>query len=90
MPTYDYRCQSCQARTTVRHSLAEEPQLACPKCGSDIMTRIISGVSVVMSNQERTRDLSWVDRNLAGRLRKRVSGRLNPPLQETLDRMEKS
>jgi putative FmdB family regulatory protein len=90
MPTYDYRCQSCQARTTVRHRLAEELQLTCPECGSDMMTRIISRVSVVMSNQDRTLDLSWVDRNLAGRLRKRVSGKLNPPLQDTLDRMENS
>jgi putative FmdB family regulatory protein len=90
MPTYDYRCRSCHARTTVQHSLTEEPQLTCPHCGSDEMTRIISRVSVVMSSQDRARDVSWVDRNLAGRLRKKVSGKLNPPLRDTLDRMEKS
>jgi hypothetical protein len=54
------------------------------------MKRIISRVAVVMSNQERARDVSWIDRNLAGRLKKKASGRLNPPLCDTLDRMEKS
>jgi putative FmdB family regulatory protein len=89
MPTYDYRCRSCHERTVVQHSLSEEPRLECPYCGSEEMARIISRVSVVMSSQDRARDLSWVDRNLAGRLRKKATGKLNPPLRDTLDRMEK-
>jgi hypothetical protein len=52
------------------------------------MTRLISRVSIVKSEQDRTRDLSWVDRDLAGRIKKKASGRLNPGLQETVDRME--
>lgn len=90
MPTYDYRCPLCQERVTVKHSLSEQPVVTCPRCGAEEMKRIISRVAVVMSNQERARDVSWIDRNLAGRLRKKTSGRLNPPLSDTLDRMEKS
>jgi putative FmdB family regulatory protein len=90
MPTYDYRCQACQLCTTVQHRLAEEPHLVCPRCGSSDMSRIISQVAIIASIQDRTRDLAWVDRNLAGRLRKKVSGKLNPPLRDNLERMEKS
>jgi hypothetical protein len=52
------------------------------------MTRLISRVSVVKSEQDRTRDLSWVDRDLAGRIKKKASGKLNPGLREAVDRME--
>ena len=90
MPTYDYRCPSCQERVTVQHSLSEQPQVACPRCGGEEMKRIISRVTVATSYQERVKDVSWIDRNLAGRLRKKASGRLNPPLSDTLDRMDKS
>jgi putative FmdB family regulatory protein len=90
MPTYDYRCRSCRERVTVQHSLSEEPQLICPRCGSDRMERLISRVWIVMSSKSRARDVSWIDRSLAARLRKKVSGKLNPPLRDTLDRMEKS
>jgi putative FmdB family regulatory protein len=90
MPTYDYRCESCHERVTVQHGLSEEPQLICPQCGSDQMRRIISRVAVVMSSRDRSRDVSWIDRDLAGRLRKKASGSLNPTLRDTLDRMEKS
>jgi putative FmdB family regulatory protein len=90
MPTYDYRCGSCHERVTVQHSLFEEPQVICPQCGSDQMLRIISRASVVMSSDDRTRDVSWVDRNVAARLRRKASGKLNPLLRDTLDRMEKT
>jgi putative FmdB family regulatory protein len=90
MPTYDYRCGSCRERLTVQHSLFEEPQLVCPQCGGDRMERLISRVSIVMSSLSRARDVSWIDRSLAQRLRKKASGKLNPPLRDTLDRMEKS
>jgi hypothetical protein len=45
-------------------------------------------VSVVKSEQDRASDLSWVDKNLAGRIRRKASHKLSPALQETVDRME--
>jgi hypothetical protein len=54
------------------------------------MARVISSVSVVKSETDRARDLSWIDRELAGRIKKKVTGRLSPGLQETVDRMESS
>jgi hypothetical protein len=52
------------------------------------MKRLISAVSVVKSEQDRASDLSWVDKNLAGRIKRKASHKLSPALQETVDRME--
>ena len=88
MPLYEYRCQDCGAQVTIRQSFTDDRSPPCSTCGGDAMTRIISRVSIVKSEQDRTRDLSWVDRDLAGRIKRKASGKLNPALQETVDRME--
>ena len=87
MPLYEYRCQDCGAEVTVRQSFSDDHAPACPDCAGG-MVRVISRVSVVKSEQDRVSDLSWVDKGLAGRIRKRVSEKPNPGLQEALDRME--
>jgi hypothetical protein len=57
-------------------------------CNGENLTRLISRVAVVKSQRERITDLSWVDRNLACRLKKKADTKLNPALQATLDRMD--
>jgi putative FmdB family regulatory protein len=88
MPLYEYRCQSCGAEVTVRQSFSEDGTPPCPTCADSTMVRVISRVSIVKSEQDRVSELSWVDRDLAGRIKKKVSGKPNPGLQEALDRME--
>ena len=88
MPLYEYRCPDCGAQVTIRQSFTDDSSPACSACGGDAMVRIISRVSIVKSERDRTRDLSWVDRDLAGRIKRKASGKLNPALQETVDRME--
>jgi putative FmdB family regulatory protein len=88
MPLYEYRCEQCLAVLTIRQSFSEESSPACSECGAGQMKRIISSVSVVKSERERASDLSWVDRNLAGRIKKKASGKLGPALQDAVDRME--
>lgn len=88
MPLYEYRCRDCDKRVTIRHGYSDSASPHCPLCNGENLTRLISHVSVVKSSQDRVRDLSWVDRDLARRLKKKASGKLNPALQETLDRME--
>lgn len=36
MPTYDYQCQECRRRFSVKHSIAEhgKTKVDCPKCKS--------------------------------------------------------
>jgi putative FmdB family regulatory protein len=43
MPTYDYRCRSCEARFELFQSITAEPGGTCPSCRSTDVERIISG-----------------------------------------------
>jgi putative FmdB family regulatory protein len=88
MPLYEYRCQDCGNLLTIRQSFSDDSVPSCPACGDRQMKRIISSVSVVKTEQERASDLSWVDKNLAGRIRKKASRQLGPALQEAVERME--
>ena len=42
MPTYDYKCNSCEEVFEKFHGISETPQVACPSCGKD--SRKIIGV----------------------------------------------
>jgi putative FmdB family regulatory protein len=88
MPLYDYRCEDCGTLLTIRQSFSDDSAPSCPACGGQQMKRLISSVSVVKTEQERVSDLSWVDKNLAGRIKKKASRKLSPALQEAVDRME--
>ncbi len=43
MPSYDYRCASCDAVFEEFQRITAEPGATCPECGSDQCTRLISG-----------------------------------------------
>jgi hypothetical protein len=49
---------------------------------------LISRVSVIKSERARLADPSWIDQNLARRLKKKANGELSPALEGTLDRMK--
>lgn len=88
MPIYEYHCQDCRERVTLTRSMYDESVPACPNCGESHLERQVSMISVVKSGTDRARDVSWVDRNLARRLRERSKGKLSPHFKDTLDRME--
>jgi hypothetical protein len=66
----------------------EESTPTCPECGEANLRRYFSSVSVVKSEIDRARDVSWVDKDLAKRLRKKSKGKLSPQFKDTLDQME--
>ena len=43
MPTYDYRCRSCETTFEKRQRITEPAGAICIECGSDDCTRLISG-----------------------------------------------
>ncbi len=90
MPIYEYFCESCGKHFEVRRGMMEEGPVGCPDCEGAICRRRYSSVSIVKSGDDRARDLSWVDREMARRLRKSSGGALNPEFEQTLDRMESS
>lgn len=88
MPIYEYNCPNCEELVTLTRSMFDESIPACPECGQSNLDRQISKISVVKSGTDRARDVSWVDKNLASRLRKTSKGKLSPHFKNTLDRME--
>ena len=47
MPTYQYRCQSCQDEFEVRQSFTDDPLTTCPDgaCGGPV-SKVFSGVGI--------------------------------------------
>jgi putative FmdB family regulatory protein len=60
MPIYEYRCQDCRRRVSLffRSYTSTTGEAACPRCGGTHLTRLISKVSVIRSEDSRLDDLS--------------------------------
>lgn len=61
MPIYEYRCQDCKRRVSLLwRSFAdmESKEATCPRCGGHHLTRLVSRVAVVRSEDSRLDDLA--------------------------------
>jgi putative FmdB family regulatory protein len=60
MPIYEYRCRDCRRRVSLfyRSFSALEKEPACPRCGGKRLTRLISRVAVVRSEDSRLDDMA--------------------------------
>jgi putative FmdB family regulatory protein len=60
VPIYEYHCHDCRRRVSLffrsYSDIKEEP--SCPRCGGTHLTRLISRVAVVRSEDSRLDDLS--------------------------------
>ena len=68
MPIYEYRCGACKRRSSLYYqtfSAAERAEPHCEHCGSADISRLISRVAVLKSEESRLEDLSS-DSALAG------------------------
>jgi putative FmdB family regulatory protein len=104
MPIYEYSCHDCGRRVSLLwRSIAdsENRQAVCPRCGGTHLTRLISRVAVVRSEDSRLDDLTDpadmgdLDENdpksLARFMRKMASEtgeELGPEFDEVVGRLE--
>ena len=61
MPIYEYRCQDCKRRVSIfwrTFSDAESGVPVCPRCGGTDLTRLVSRVRVLRSDESRLDDTS--------------------------------
>ncbi len=62
MPIYEYRCQDCKRRVSIfwrTFSEAEEGRTpVCPRCDGTNLTRLMSRVRIVRSEESRLDDLA--------------------------------
>lgn len=55
MPDYEYRCSDCGKRVSIFQTFEEygKESVQCPNCGGDRLTRLISRVRVLRSEESR-------------------------------------
>jgi len=61
LPIYEYRCQDCKRRVSIfwrTFSDAESGAPVCPRCGGTDLTRLVSRVRVLRSEESRLDDTS--------------------------------
>ncbi|WP_173299050.1 FmdB family zinc ribbon protein [Thermanaeromonas sp. C210] len=47
MPTYEFRCQDCGNRFTVRLSWQEKDKATCPSCGGRRLQQLFTGITIL-------------------------------------------
>ncbi|MCB0001988.1 MAG: zinc ribbon domain-containing protein [Anaerolineae bacterium] len=104
MPIYEYRCADCHRRVSVwwrTYSEAETGVAVCPRCGGSELSRLISRVAVLRSEESRLDDmadpsafgdLDEDDPRSMGRWMRRMSEEtgepLDPEFSEVIGRLE--
>lgn len=104
MPIYEYRCSDCRRRVSVwwrTFSAAETGSPACPRCGGANLSRLISRVAILRSEETRLDDmgdpsafgdLDEDDPRSIGRWMRRMSAEMGEPMDdefsEVVDRLE--
>jgi putative FmdB family regulatory protein len=58
MPLYEYRCNGCHRRVTLLRSFSDNSAPLCPECRSGDLTRLISRVSMLRSEESRLESLA--------------------------------
>jgi len=104
MPIYEYRCHHCRRRVSIlwrTFGEAETGTPRCPRCGGEQLTRLVSKVRLVRSEESRLDDLSDPSslgdldesdpRSIARWMRKmgdEVGEDIGPEFKEVVDRLE--
>lgn len=102
MPIYEYRCNRCQRRVSIfQRSIRGAVAAVCSHCGSTDLTRLISRVAVLHSEESHFEDLASgagladLDESdprsvarWARRMGREMGEELGPEFDEMVERME--
>ena len=104
MPIYEYRCHDCRRRVSIwwrTFSEADTGTARCPRCGGENLTRLVSRVRVLRSEESRLEELADPanlgdldendPRSIARWMRKmsdEVGEDLGPEFEEVVGRLE--
>ncbi len=102
MPIYEYRCQDCNRYLSILfRSFSDVSSPRCSYCGSDRLSRLVSRVAVMRSEESRLEDLADPSqfgdldendpRSIARFMRKmsnEMGEDLGPEFEEVVDRLE--
>ena len=102
MPIYEYRCKRChKVVTQFLRDFSQPPSPTCTHCGSGELTKLVSRVAILRSEERRLEDLAdssdFADldesdpRSMARwarRLEREMGEELGPEFHDLVDRME--
>ncbi len=101
MPLYEYRCNACRRRVTLLRTFSDTSAPRCPECDGEELTRLVSRVAVLRSEESRLEsladpsNLSGLDesdpRSMAHWMRKmsqEMGEDMGPEFDEMVDRLE--
>ncbi len=102
MPIYEYRCGNCKRRVSIFfRSFATVGEARCPNCGSADLSRLVSRVATLKSEESRLESMSDpsnfgdVDENdpkSVARMMRKMGGEMGedmgPEFNEMVDRLE--
>jgi len=104
MPIYEYTCHDCRRRVSLlwrSFADAESREAVCPRCSGSHLTRLVSRVSVIRSEESRLDSLAdpgaldGLDENdpkSLARFMRKMAGEtgedLGPEFEEVVDRLE--
>jgi len=57
MPIYEYRCDACGEQLEIIHSMSDDSERECPKCGASPLSRLISRSSFALKGSGWYKDL---------------------------------
>ncbi|MGQ9572193.1 MAG: FmdB family zinc ribbon protein [Dehalococcoidia bacterium] len=101
MPIYEYRCNGCRRRVSIFQRTMQGAAAVCPNCGSADLTRLMSRVAVLRSEDSLIDDLA-LDASLADlderdprslarwarRMGRQMGEELGPEFDEMVERLE--
>lgn len=104
MPIYEYRCAHCRRRVNIwwrTFSDAETGEPVCPRCGGTELSRLLSKVAILRSEESRLDDMADPsafgdvdedDPRSVGRWMRRMSEEMGEPMDDefsqVIDRLE--
>lgn len=103
MPIYEYRCAGCKRRVSIFfRSFSKTTDPRCPNCGGEHLTRLVSRVAQVKSEDARLEAMAdpsnfgavdETDPKSVARFMRKMSGQmggedLGPEFNEMVDRLE--
>ena len=96
MPIYEYQCTDCGRRSTFLVLKAEEFRPVCKQCGGEKLTKLISRVSFMRSDEDRMErladpsrlgDIDENDPRSMARWMKRMGKEMGEDVGEDFDQM---
>ncbi|NLO96892.1 MAG: zinc ribbon domain-containing protein [Peptococcaceae bacterium] len=57
MPTYDFKCENCDHKFTIKCSMDDRDKQTCPSCGSSNITQRLTSINIGRSTNSGSNNI---------------------------------